>query len=129
MIFSPTHLHIRWSEFGGMQYTSVCNPNLSRFGEIRNKVSGFITFWRFIRCFNRLGLLRFSCKRQGLQLATVRYEFILSYFANGYSRSTYPNIDSSPSTSIFLNDGAVMTPTTAGTIFQLVNPTGSIIHE
>lgn len=62
-------------------------------------------------------------------MATVKQEFILSYFANGYSRSTYPNIDSSPSTSIFLNDGAVMTPTTAGAIFQLVNPTGSIIHE
>jgi hypothetical protein len=29
---------------------------------------------------------------------------------------------------IFLNGGAVMTPTT-GAIFQLVDPAGSIIHE
>jgi hypothetical protein len=30
---------------------------------------------------------------------------------------------------IFLNGGAVMTPPTTGAIFQLVDPTGTIIHE
>ncbi|MFL6421052.1 MAG: hypothetical protein ACJ71P_16830 [Nitrososphaeraceae archaeon] len=30
---------------------------------------------------------------------------------------------------IFLNGGAVMTPPTAGAIFQLVDPAGTIIHE